>query len=359
MSLADPLVASRPRPRDWRSLVSSLLFHGLLVVLACWVVLRTPTRPPPAKEFVAHAVAGGRSGAPASVHPVQRKPKVVVPAKRLVSKSATATLALPPMKSMSPEVGLAGLTAGQGKGGFGRGRGSFGGNGLGAGLGNRAGFVGRPVMGAFIRAQRVAVYLDCSGSMRSYLPRVEAEIRKQFPDADVFRFDGARVVALDDAIVHGRHFRGEAPRLREGPTETVVATLTSAGQRLQAKIREACEKGSLGAWLDRLLAEPYDALVVFSDFQDGVRIYEEGAKGAPHLIYSDSAYHRVNQRKAPSYRWERTWLEAFGRADRHQGPRLYLYSIQTTPQAFLLRCVQASGGASVDVGWLRSGRRGR
>ena len=103
----------------------------------------------------------------------------------------------------------------------------------------------------------------------------------------------------------------------------------------------------------------HDALVVFSDFQDGVRIYEEGAKGAPHLIYSDSAYHRVNQRKAPSYRWERAWLEAFGRADRHQGPRLYLYSIQTTPQAFLLRCVQASGGASVDVGWLRSGRRGR
>ncbi len=95
------------------------------MVLACWIVLRTPTRPPPAKEFVAHAVAGGRSGAPASVHPVQRKPKVVVPAKRLVSKSATATLALPPMKAMTPEVGLAGLTAGQGKGGFGRGRGSL------------------------------------------------------------------------------------------------------------------------------------------------------------------------------------------------------------------------------------------
>ena len=359
MTLADPLVAARRRPRAWRSLASSLLFHGLLVVLACWVVLRTPTRPTPAKEFVAHAVSGGRSGAPASVHPVQRKPKVAVPAKRLVSKSATATLALPPMKAMTPEVGLAGLTAGQGKGGFGRGQGAFGGNGLGAGLGNRTGFTGRPVMGAFIRAHRVAVYLDCSGSMRSYLPRVEAEIRKQFPDADVFRFDGARVVALDDAIVHGRHFRGEAPRLREGPTETVVATLTSGGQRLQAKIREACEKGSLGAWVDRLLAEPYDALVVFSDFQDGVRIYEEGAKGTPHLIYSDSAYHRVNQRKAPSYRWERAWLEAFGRADRHQGPRLYLYSIQTTPQAFLLRCVQASGGASVDVGWLRSGRRGR
>ncbi|MEK0437629.1 MAG: hypothetical protein RLZZ233_600, partial [Verrucomicrobiota bacterium] len=87
MSLDDPLVASRPRPRSWRGLASSLLFHALLVVLACWVVLRTPNRPPAAKEFVAHAVAGGKSGAPASVHPVQRKPKVALPAKRLVSKS--------------------------------------------------------------------------------------------------------------------------------------------------------------------------------------------------------------------------------------------------------------------------------
>jgi hypothetical protein len=304
MTLADPLVAARRRPRAWRSLASSLLFHGLLVVLACWVVLRTPTRPTPAKEFVAHAVSGGRSGAPASVHPIQRKPKVVLPAKRLVSKSATATLALPPMKSLTPEVGLAGLTAGQGKGGFGRGFGSFGGNGLGAGLGNRAGFVGRPVMGAFIRAQRVAVYLDCSGSMRSYLPRVEAEIRKQFPDADVFRFDGARVVGLGDKVVHGRGFHGPAPRLREGPTQTAVETLTPAGRLVQAKVRTACEKGSLGAWMDRLLAEPYDALVVFSDFQDGVRQIrtkaignvaaykpDKGMRADPPVVFSD----RTNQ----------------------------------------------------------------
>jgi len=93
----------------------SLFFHGLLVVLACWVVLRTPDRPAAAKEFVAHAVSGGKSGAPASVHPVQRKPKVAVPAKRLVSTSATATLALPPMKAMTPEVGLAGLTPDKGR----------------------------------------------------------------------------------------------------------------------------------------------------------------------------------------------------------------------------------------------------
>ena len=356
MSLADPLVVSRPRPRAWRSLASSLLFHGLLVVLACWVVLRTPTRPQPMKEFVAHAVAGGRSGAPASVHPVQRKPKVVLPAKRLVAKSAIATLALPPMKSMTPEVGLAGLTSGAGKGGFGRGRGSFGGAGLGSGLGNRAGFVGRPVMGAFIRAQRVAVYLDCSGSMRSYLPRVEAEIRKQFPDADVFRFDGARVVGLGDKVVHGRGFHGPAPRLREGPTQTVVETLTPNGRLVQAKVRTACEKGSLGAWMDRLLAEPYDALVVFSDFQDGVRLYET-KKGEPKMVYSDSSYHKFGgPPKAPT-RWQREWLEAFAKGAQGRGPRLYLFTVQQEPQPFLRACVTASGGSWTSVSWLRKGGR--
>ena len=264
-------MAPRRTVRSSRALLLSVAVHALMVIAACWVVFRSPPSPP-RQEFTAHTVAGGKSGGPSKTHPINRKPKVPTPQKRLTSKSASATLALPPMKAMTPDMGLAGLSGGQGKGGFGRGLGSFGGNGLGAGLGNRAGFVGRPVMGAFIRAKRVAVYLDCSGSMRSYLPRVEAEIRKQFPDADVFRFDGARVVGLGDMVVFGRRFRGEAPRLREGPTQTALETLTPNGRSVQAKVRTACEKGSLGAWMDRLLAESYDARVVFSDFQDGVRL---------------------------------------------------------------------------------------
>ncbi len=260
------------------------------------------------------------------------------------------------MKAMTPEIGLAGLSGGQGKGGFGRGIGSFGGNGLGTGLGNRAGFVGRPVMGAFIRAKRVAVYLDCSGSMRSYLPRVEAEIRKQFPDADVFRFDGARVVGLGDMVVFGRRFHGVAPRLREGPTQTALETLTPNGRSVQAKVRTACEKGSLGAWMDRLLAESYDALVVFSDFQDGVRLYET-KKGEPKMVYSDSSYHKVGGVQKGHTRWQREWLEAFGKAPQGAGPRLYLFTVQQEPQVFLQACVAASGGASISVSWLKKGAR--
>lgn len=349
------MIARRPPTRSLRGLLLSLGLHGLLVFVACWVVFRQPAGPP-RQEFTSHAVAGGRSGAPAVAHPIARKPKVPTTARRLTSKSASASLALPPMKLAMPEMGLAGLSGGQGKGGFGRGQGALGGNGIGAGLGNKAGFVGRPVMGAFIRARRVAVYLDCSGSMRSYLPRVEAEIRKEFPDADVFRFDGARVVGFGDAVVHGRKFHGVAPKLREGPTQTVLETLTPAGKSVQAKVRVACEKGSLGAWVDRLLAEPYDALVVFSDFQDGVRLYE-AKKGEPKLVYSDSSYHKVGGAQKGHARWQREWLEVFSKAPHGGGPRLYLFTVQQEPQAFLQACVAASGGAATSVSWLRKGGR--
>jgi hypothetical protein len=355
MRQAEPPTVSRPRPRSWRSLLFSLGLHGLLVVAACWVVFRQP--PVSSKqEFVSHAVAGGRSGGPATTHPVQRKPKVTTPQRRLTSKSASATLALPPMKTLAPEMGLAGSSVGQGKGGFGRGHGSFGGAGLGSGLGDGSGFVGRPVMGAFIRAKHIAVYLDCSGSMRSYLPRVEAEIRKEFPDADVFQFDGARVVGLGDVVVYGRKFHGEAPKLREGPTQTVLEALTPAGKAVQAKVRSACEKGSLGAWMDRLLAEPYDALVVFSDFQDGVRLYETKA-GGPKMVYSDSSYHKVGGAQRGHARWQREWLEVFAKAGHGAGPRLYLFTVQQEPQAFLQACVTASGGSATSVSWLRKGGR--
>jgi hypothetical protein len=351
-----PMTVQRRAPaRTWRSLLLSLGLHALLVVAACWIVFREPVVPPK-REFTSHAVAGGKSGGLATTHPVQRRPKVPTTQKRLTSKSASATIALPPMKTMTPEMGLAGLSGGQGKVGFGRGLGSFRGNGLGAGLGNHAGFVGRPVMGAFVRAKRVAVYLDCSGSMRSYLPRVEAEIRKQFPDADVFRFDGARVVGLGDTVVFGRRFHGVAPRLREGPTQTALETLTPNGRSVQAKVRVACEKGSLGAWMDRLLAESYDALVVFSDFQDGVRLYE-AKKGEPKMVYSDSSYHKVGGVQKGHTRWQREWLEAFGKAPQGAGPRLYLFTVQQEPQVFLLACVAASGGASTSVSWLKKGVR--
>ena len=49
---------------------------------------------------------------------------------------------------------------------------------------------------------RIAVYLDCSNSMESYLAGVEAEIRKQFPDADVFSVPHIKVW-VDGTVVRG------------------------------------------------------------------------------------------------------------------------------------------------------------
>ncbi|MEY2751773.1 MAG: hypothetical protein RLZZ550_1744, partial [Verrucomicrobiota bacterium] len=346
MPPAVPLLQVRRAPRSLRGLLASLLVHVGLVALAAWYVVSRVAPPAPRPEPTAIAVAGGgEAGRARSDRAIRPPARPNLPLRR-IAVAGPSELSIPDLPLSKSLGGLGDASAGAGLRGLagGRGFGGGAGQGVGAGLGSAGGFVGKPVLGTTILAQKVAVYLDCSGSMKPYLERVDAEIRRQFPTADVFRFDGARVVALDDDIVHGRRFRGEPPRLREASTETVVATLTDSGQRLQAKIREACEKGSLGAWLDRLLVEPYDALVVFSDFQDGVRIYEEGPKGTPRLIYSDGAYHRVDERKVASYRWEQAWLEAFARAPRRQGPRLYLFSIQAPPQAFLLKCVQVSGG---------------
>lgn len=276
------------------------------------------------------------------------------PRQRLAVNNAHAAVSLPSVPSVA-----AGLAAGPSDGAKGLSS-SLSGAGKGFGFGGASGsaqhFVGKPVLGATIRALHVAVYLDCSGSMKPYLARVAAEIRQQYPDADVFQFDGARIVAVEDHIAHGRSFRGEAPRLTEAPSQTVEAALTPVGRQLLARLRLPCEKGSLGAWIDRLLAEKYDALVVFSDFQDGIRVYDEKRKGHPSLVYADSSYRQVGH-ALPAGRWQEQWLQAFRQAEQGRGPRLYLFSIQEEPQGFLRRCVEASGGASVNVRWLRAGRR--
>ena len=65
------------------------------------------------------------------------------------------------------------MEKGMGREGLGQGQGiSF------DGMGDSRTLVGKFVMGASIRAQRIAVYLDCSGSMRPYLTQVTLEIKK-------------------------------------------------------------------------------------------------------------------------------------------------------------------------------------
>lgn len=351
--MSPAVIRQRKSLQNWKGFVTSVFVHGLLLGLACWVVLVSPVAVKPHQDPDLFVTASGLSKpAPLSqAYAIKTPPKKLQGVNRISVNNNNTSVVLPELTGVAEGMNSSfSLEKGMGREGVGQGQGiSFG-----SGMGDSRALVGKFVMGTSIRAQKIAVYLDCSGSMRPYLTHVTQEIKNQFPDADVFRFDGARVVSLENNIVYGKTFRGEAPRLTEAPTQTIESELTSEGRQLLSRIRTACEKGSLGAWIDRLLAEDYDALVVFSDFQDGVRIYEEGSKGAPSLVYSDSNYHKVGS-VMPVKSWQGKWIESFKKGNAGQGPKLYLFSIQQPPQGLLKACVEASGGNSVSVSWLKSG----
>lgn len=351
MSIA--FIRRRSANHSWKSFLSSLFFHGALVGAACWIVFKSPLAPKPHLDPELFVTASGspKNSVATPAYAVKNPPRRFQPANRLTVNNVHATMVLPEMTPVS-SILSGGLTTQKGLGHGGEGKGFSFGNSL---MDSKT-LVGKFVMGASIKAQRIAVYLDCSGSMRPYLAQVTSEIKNQYPDADVFRFDGARVVSLENTIVYGRTFHGEAPKITEAPSQTIESELTNEGRQLLSRIRMSCEKGSLGAWIDRLLSEDYDALVVFSDFQDGVRIYEENNKGAPTLVYSDSSYHRVGS-VMPIKSWQNLWLETFKKGANGNGPKLYLFSLQKPPQGLLKACVEASGGEAVSVGWLKSGQR--
>jgi hypothetical protein len=327
----------------------TVALHALLFVVAvAWVIVRYQPAATPSEPDCFAMPSAGASGA---VTVVASKPRSTrVPAIRITSSSSESALALPAIVlGESGEASL--LLSGGLKKGSVEGAG-LGVKGLGiAAAGTGVGRIGKPVMGARIVARKIAVYLDCSGSMRPYLEKVEAEIRLQFPDADVFRFDGARVVVVDGEIADGKGFDGHFGTSRPGQSDP--SSMTLAGRRLLDRIDKRCESGSLGAWIDWLLPEDYDGLVVFSDFQDGVRQYRKPSKGSPELIYADGSRRKLNERKEADARWEKAWLSRFGAAERGQGPRLYLFSIEVPPQPLLRQCAVASGGSVTMVEWLR------
>ncbi len=329
--------------------LATVVLHALLFVVAvAWVIVRYQPAIIPSEP---DCFAIPSAGASAAVTVVASKPRPNrVPVVRITSTSSECSMALPALT-----LGESGESAPLLSGGLKKA--SAGGAGLGAaGLGIAAagtgvGRIGKAVMGARIVARKLAVYLDCSGSMRPYLAKVEAEIRLQFPDADIFRFDGARVVVVDGEVADGKGFDGHFGTSHPGQSDP--ASMTLAGRRLLDRIDTHCESGSLGAWIDWLLSEDYDGLVVFSDFQDGVRQYRKPAKGTPELIYADGSRRSVNERKEADTRWEKAWLSRFGAAERGQGPRLYLFSIEVQPQPLLRQCAVASGGSVTMVEWLR------
>ena len=290
----DSLGSKRMKRSLWQrigasGLSVSLAIHVLLVFVAAAFVVSTVTDNAKKDPNTFATGAGGGSGGE-RVKSTERKvqPKNVKSlaktTTRITSKSASASIALPDMpSSASASSMISGAMAGGASKGFGGGSGGGIGSGKGMGSGGGKNFVAKPVMGANIFSQRLAVYFDASASMLPYLERVEAEIRDKFPDADVYLSDGVFIKVQDGEVVGGDKLKGKiyfnAPSVAVkknakgeiAPTATNPAKLTSQGRAILKKHGENFTKWSIGAWLDVLKDDrTYDALIVLSDFQDGV-----------------------------------------------------------------------------------------
>jgi len=317
----ETLVSKRMKRSFWQrigasGLSVSLAIHVVLVFIAAAFVVSTVTDNAKKDPNTFATGAGGGSGGE-RVKSTERKvqPKNVKSlaktTTRITSKSATASMALPEMpSSASASSMISGATAGGASKGFGGGAGGGIGSGKGMGSGGGKNFVARPVMGASIFSQRLAVYFDASASMLPYLDRVEAEIRDKFPDADVFLSNGVFIDVHDTEIVGGDKFKGQpflnrptgsgTKKNAKGEmvaTETNPAKLTSQGRAILKKYGNNFKTGSVGGWIDILKDErAYDALVIFSDFQDGIRQIrskgykpDKGMRPDPPTVFSDRA----------------------------------------------------------------------
>lgn len=347
--------------RFWRRfggtgfVVSSLFHFALLTFALFWIVAEWSA--PVEAEAMFVSGAGGASAGTArenfSRRTFRRPPPAESP--KIVSRSRESKLALPEMpklvapRSLSLPAGKNGGNAGgaasgadaSGLVGFGGGLGAGTGVGIGGGKNHLGKF--RTLLGAKIRAQRIAVFLDCSGSMRSFLAAVKEEIYEKFPDADVFAFSGTGIEVHDGEILGGKNMKAKTLagiRRKRADDETDVSRLSGAAKTLHRRYADHFAAGTAGAWLDVFLRERYDALVVFSDFRDGIR-QRRGGK----TVFADSSYSPApDARDARERRWETDWLAACSRAG---APRLYLFSVRAQPQEFLRKCVSASGGEIV------------
>ena len=328
--------------------------HVLLAIVALtWVITRyvTPEGERPEEIFFATGAGGGSEGQQARTYEPAMKPRQVrnfaTSAQRWVVQGP-ASVALPEMPELAIDGfgALAENDAADGGASKGSGGGSGGGIGLGRGVGVGGGknLVGKFIMGAHVKAQKIAVYLDCSASMTRFLPRVKEEIYTQFPDADIFEHPHIRIVAVDGTVYQGRGYKGRK-LLDNAPLSSRTYTdrdrLSLQGKKVFQRYENNFEEGSVGAWMDIMQRERYDALVVFSDFQDGVRQYKDAEDGV-QTIYADAE--RMAKPDGRSYsekKWEREWTSVF---KRQNAPKLYLFSIQVEPQALWQQLVGHSQG---------------
>ena len=165
-------------------LTISIVFHAMVLVLAVLIVYRISE---PAKEQIEFLPGGGGGGkgSDARLAEQRRAATLSAPKTRTVSLALNAEIGLPDITSSMSDFSSLSLAApmgggiGGGAGGLnGKGSGGLMGNGIGTGRGPGLGhgFVSLPLFGMKIDAKRMAVVLDMSRSMYSFLPIVIKEV---------------------------------------------------------------------------------------------------------------------------------------------------------------------------------------
>lgn len=349
----------------------SLIFHFVLIVCALFCVVSTyvETKEEPT-EFFATGRGGGRDGNRPSYADVQasrRNAGKINAARRehkIVSKVAKSSVvlpempALPRMTTFTPAPARNALAFGKLSSGSGGGLGGGIGAGTGIGIGAGRNFVGKikttqKILGTDVTAEKLAVYMDNSGSMTTVLPVVRKEILKKFPTADVYEFFGCGMHQVpDEALPSSKSWQRERNRLLKkfsvekkasdaraaarkianrqkkiakknnfgyGAEETWRIALSSYGTALLNELPGGSDHSvDLGAWLDAVITDGgYDAIFVFADFQD----YADG-----ELSNEESVRER--------------WLNS---ARRHN-QRFYFFTTEMMPQKIFRSLAELTGG---------------
>jgi hypothetical protein len=322
-------------------LAISLSVHALLLVLAIFFIVSMSVTNLK-QEFALPGGGGGNGGdAPRDtehrVSLAKRRDQERVLNKIRVKGVSRIALPDAPPENKALVAALSNLrdaSSGSGGGsgggsGLGRGLGIGGGSGPGFGGGYGRAYVGRPLLGMRIQGSKIAVYLDNSQSLVPYLGIVKQLIYEQFPTADIFELPGVKTTIVENAILGGKHsaIGGSAADQFGKGSATRYSKLTQYGRELYKKYGPNFARGSVGAWVDILLYEQYDALIIFSDFQDG---------------FHDDGWVTV----AGAETWKTRWLAQFQKAKavKKEAPKLYLVSVQLPPQQEWRECVEASGG---------------
>jgi hypothetical protein len=338
-----------------QGLVVSLAIHGVLLFLAtAWVVSISTSQKKEPSTFATGA-GGGQGGERAIAQKTKAKPNapksLTKSASRITSKSSSAQIALPEMPDVSRAALGAMATASKG---FGGGAGGGGGGATGLGKGGKN-FTGRSVMGMKISGANIAVYFDNSSSMEPYLSGVEKQIKEQFPNADVFRYFGIFNLNQDGEVVGGKPNQKYAIETveqiaanRRGGNRMSAndpGKLSPAGRNLLGSKDAQFRVGGVGAWIEAMLGQKqYDAIVIFSDFEDGIVQYRTKGEPRPQLVFDADLKGASDNRTDAEKAWEERWVKTFALAADHKAPRLYLYSTVQEPQDLYKRCVAASGG---------------